>query len=148
MSEQGQGLGERSSVTSSYHQNQSSAHRGNDRSTSGNRDILLRLLRACNTFSGKDASSLCCVIQDCSNKLNPPVSISLRASKLNYELVECKPVVGNHTVLTSTLRSYLLSTVCIRIRLLRTDLSHRRSIYKTNYLCHSHKLEIICRGHV
>ena len=78
-----------------------------------NRDILLRLLSTCNTFSGKDASSLYCVIQDCSNKLNPQVWISLRAAKLNYELAECKPVVGNHTVLTSTPRSYLLSSVCI-----------------------------------
>ena len=62
-----------------------------------NRDILLRLLSACNIFSGKDASSLCCVVQYCSNKLNPSVWISLRARKRNYELAECKPVVGNHS---------------------------------------------------
>ena len=55
-----------------------------------NIDIRLRLLSACNTFSGKDVSSLCCVVQDRSNKLNPPVWTSLRAPKRNYELAECK----------------------------------------------------------
>ena len=33
-------------------------------------------------------------------------------------------------------------------RLLRKDLSYRRSNYKINYLRHSYKLEIICRRHV
>ena len=57
-------------MTSSYHQNQS-AQKEVTAPQVGNKDILVRLLSACNTFSGKDSSSLCCVVQDCSNKLNP-----------------------------------------------------------------------------
>ena len=101
-----------------------------------NRDILLRLLSACNTFSGKGASSLCCVIQDCNNKLNPPVWISLRASKLLKLWTRGVQTRRgeSHGFNFNPKELFIITLRAFRIRLLRTDLSHRRNIYKTNLL--------------
>ena len=85
----------RQSVTSSYHVNQS-ALRGSKDSTGEKKGIFLC---ECSSFAKHfEANMLACrcVVQDCSNKSNPRIGISLHTPNSNCELAKWKSFVRTH----------------------------------------------------
>ena len=96
MSEQDQRLGARQSVTSSYHQNQSSI-RGSEGATREKKRILLIVsITILKSWEG-NMPACRCVVQDCSNKSNPRIGISLHTPKSNHEMAKWKAFVRLHS---------------------------------------------------
>ena len=86
----------RLSVTSSYHLNQSTL-RGNTGYACGKKRIFLC---ECSSFAKKFEANMPayrCVVQDCSNKSNPRIGISLHTPKSNSELAKWKSFVRTHS---------------------------------------------------
>ena len=86
----------RLSVTSSYHLNQSTL-RGNTGYACEKKRIFLC---ECSSFAKKfeaNTPAYRCVVQDCSNKSNPRIGISLHTPKSNSELAKWKSFVRTHS---------------------------------------------------